>query len=87
MYVNNILKFTLLDNVLSVHNKDRVDWSAFFKNFQAMDDAEEAEKPEWTKVEDAQPLDVSLDAIVGSYHNVGDKSLAVEMKDGMLVAD
>ncbi|KAI4907612.1 hypothetical protein J4E90_009641 [Alternaria incomplexa] len=87
MYVNDILKFTLLDDVLGVRDEDRVDWSAFFKNFQAMDDAEEAEKPEWTKVKDAQPLDVSLDAIVGSYHNVGYKSLAVEMKDGMLVAD
>ena len=42
---------------------------------------------EWTKVKDAQPLDVPLEAIVGSYHNVGYKSLAIEMKDGMLVAD
>ncbi|KAI4676699.1 uncharacterized protein J4E84_009534 [Alternaria hordeiaustralica] len=87
MYVNDILKFTLLDDVLGVRDEDRVDWSAFFKNFQAMDDAEEAEKPEWTKVEDALPLDVPLDAIVGTYQNVGYKSLVIEMKDGRLVAD
>jgi CubicO group peptidase (beta-lactamase class C family) len=87
MYVNDILKFTLLDDILGVRKEDCIDWGAFFANFQAMDDAEEAEKPEWTNVEIVQPLEVSLESIVGSYYNVGYKELVLGMKDDKLVAD
>jgi hypothetical protein len=87
LYVNDILKFTLIDDVIGVRKEDRIDWGAFFKNFRAMDDAEDAEKPEWTKVESVEPLEVSLEKMAGSYHNVGYKELVLEMKDGKPVAD
>ncbi|CAN9162677.1 unnamed protein product [Alternaria alternata] len=86
-YVNDILKFTLLDEVIGVQKEDRIDWGTFFKNFQSMDDAEEAEKPEWTKVDSVEPLGIVVENIAGSYHNVGYKGLALEVKDGKLVAD
>jgi CubicO group peptidase (beta-lactamase class C family) len=87
VYVNDVLKFTLLDDALGVQEEDRVDWTAFFKNFRAMDEAEDAEKPEWTKVNMVEPLDISLDKIVGTYSNVGYKELVLETKDGKLMAD
>lgn len=87
VYVNDILKFTLLDDVLGVREDDRVDWTAFFKNFQAMDETEDAEKPEWMNVDNILPLSISLVKLVGGYHNIGYKGLALEMKDGKLMAD
>ena len=86
-YVSDILKFTLLDDVIGVRKEDRVDWGVFFKNFQTMDDAEDAEKPEWTKVESVEPLGIALEKMVGGYHNIGYKGLVLEMKNGKVMAD
>ncbi|KAL1801576.1 hypothetical protein ACET3X_001918 [Alternaria dauci] len=86
-YVNDILKFTLLDEVIGVRKEDRIDWGTFFKTFQSMDDAEAAEKPEWTKVEIVEPLDIAVEEIAGKYYNVGYKGLVLELKEGKLVAD
>jgi CubicO group peptidase (beta-lactamase class C family) len=87
VYVNDVLKFTLLDDVLGVRDDERIDWTTFFKSFRAMDDAEDVEKPEWTKVENVDPLGIPMEKMVGSYHNVGYKGLVLEMKDGKLMAD
>ncbi|KAH3916558.1 hypothetical protein HBI56_047350 [Parastagonospora nodorum] len=87
VYVNDVLKYTLLDDAIGVRQEDRIDWGPFFKNFQAMDDEEDAEKPEWTKVDKVEPLDIALEKIAGKYHNVGYKGLVLEMKDGKLTAD
>jgi hypothetical protein len=87
VYVNDVLKFTLLDDVLGVREEDRLDWTAFFTTFREMDEAEDAEKPEWTNVENVEPLGISLEKMVGGYQNVGYKGLVLEMKDGKLMAD
>jgi CubicO group peptidase (beta-lactamase class C family) len=86
-YLNDVLKFTLLDDVLDVREEDRIDWTAFFTNFRVMDEAEDTEKPEWTNVENVEPLGVPVENTVGSYHNVGYKGLVLEMKNGKLMAD
>jgi hypothetical protein len=86
-YVSDILKFTLLDDVIGVRKEDRVDWGVFFKNFHTMDDAEDAEKPEWTKVDSVEPLGIALEKMVGGYHNIGYKGLVLEMKEGKVMAD
>ena len=38
-------------------------------------------------MESVEPLDIALEKMAGSYHNVGYKGLVLEMKDGKLVAD
>jgi len=87
VYVNDVLKYTLLDDVIGVRQEERIDWGSFFKNFRAMDEEEDAEKPEWTKVDKVEPLDIAMETIAGTYYNVGYKGLVLEMKDGKLTAD
>jgi hypothetical protein len=52
-----------------------------------MDEVEDAEKPEWTNVEDVELLGVPMEKMVGRYYDVGYKGLVLEMKNGKLVAD
>jgi CubicO group peptidase (beta-lactamase class C family) len=84
----DVLKWTLIDEVLDVPKKERVDWSCFFRNLQERDDeADDEERPELAKPKHPKPLGLGLEDLVGTYHNAGYKGLALDMKDGKLMAD
>jgi CubicO group peptidase (beta-lactamase class C family) len=87
-YINETLKWTLMDEILGVPKEERVDWSAFFRGWNEMGQEEDKKvKPEFEKPENPEPLGVALEEIVGTYHDAGYKDLVIEMKDGKLVAD
>jgi CubicO group peptidase (beta-lactamase class C family) len=86
-YVNEMLKYILIDEVVGTRKEDRVDWEKFFAKWQVREEAEDSEKPEWTKVEKMEPLGIDLEKLAGRYHNVGYKGVVLEMEDGKLVAD
>lgn len=87
-YVNETLKWTLMDEILGVSKEERVDWSAFFRGWNQMGQEEDKKvKPEFEEPDNLEPLDVPLEQLVGTYHNAGYKDLVVEMKDRKLVAD
>jgi hypothetical protein len=72
---------------VGTRKEDRVDWEKFFAKWQVREEAEDSEKPEWTKVEKMEPLGIDLEKLAGRYHNVGYKGVVLEMEDGKLVAD
>jgi CubicO group peptidase (beta-lactamase class C family) len=87
-YINETLKWTLMDEILGVPKEERVDWSAFFRGWEQMAQEEDKEvKPEFEKPENSEPLGAALEEIVGTYHDAGYKDLIIGMKDGKLVAD
>jgi hypothetical protein len=87
-YINETLKWTLMDEILGVPKEERVDWSAFFRGWEQMAQEEDKEvKPEFEKPENPEPLGAALEEIVGTYHDAGYKDLIIGMKDGKLVAD
>lgn len=86
-YVNEILKYILIDEVVGVRKEDRIDWEKFFADWQVRDEAEDNEEPEWAKVDCPEPLAIALESIVGNYHNAGYKGVELELQDGKLVSD
>jgi CubicO group peptidase (beta-lactamase class C family) len=87
-WVNEVLKWTLMDEVLNAPQEERVDWSAFFRKWDKMgEDMDKEAKPELEKPEDPEPLGVPLEQLVGTYHDAGYKDLVLEMKEGKIVAD
>jgi CubicO group peptidase (beta-lactamase class C family) len=87
-YACEILKWTLMDEVLCVPKEERMDWSAFYRGWYERDEEEDKEvNPEFEKPEDPEELGVPLEQLVGRYHDAGYKDLVLEMKDGKLVAD
>jgi CubicO group peptidase (beta-lactamase class C family) len=87
-YINETLKWTLMDEILGVPKEERVDWSAFFRGWNQMGQEEDKKvKPEFEKPENPEPLGVALEEIVGTYHDAGYKDLVIETKGTKLVAD
>jgi hypothetical protein len=87
-YVNETLKWTLIDDMLGVPQDDRVDWCAFHRRWNDKEIEEDAEiKPESTRPASPDPLGLPLEALTGRYHDVGYKDLLLEIRDGKLIAD
>jgi CubicO group peptidase (beta-lactamase class C family) len=87
-FAKDVLKWTLIDEVLNVPKNERVDWPDFFRKLQQADDKADAEeKPELTRPENPEPLGLALEELAGTYHNAGYKDLVLSMEDGKLVAD
>jgi CubicO group peptidase (beta-lactamase class C family) len=89
-FLEDILMFTLIDEILNVPKEQRIDWSTLFLEWHKMDEAEAGDSdvdPELTKLENPESLGIPLENLAGTYHNAGYKDLVLQTKDGKLVAD
>ena len=86
-----ILYHVLMDDVLGVPEKERIDWEKFFSERQEENKAKGREKekndPKFQVPGNPEPLCVSLESLAGTYFNAGYKGLVLEMKNAKLVAD
>jgi CubicO group peptidase (beta-lactamase class C family) len=86
-FAEEILTFTLLDEVLGVPKEERIDWSSFFRKRHEGEGGDEDDDPELKRPENPESLGIPLEKLVGTYHDAGYKDLVLELKDGKLIAD
>jgi CubicO group peptidase (beta-lactamase class C family) len=88
-FAQQALEYTLIDELIGVPKEERVDWLPFFRNWYEIENADDDEEEdlELSRPDDPSPLSVSMEKLVGTYHNAGYKDLVLEIKDGAVVAD
>lgn len=91
-YPAQVLSQVLMDGVLGVPEKERVDWLRFWREWEEKEGEEEEGDDEddedgFQCPDCPEPLGVSIQEVAGSYYNAGYKGLVLEIKEGKLVAD
>lgn len=79
-----------MDDVLGVPEAERIDWKKFWRESMEREENEAEEEKgndEFQRPENAEPLGVEMDELVGMYRNEGYHEFVLQMKDGMVVAD
>jgi CubicO group peptidase (beta-lactamase class C family) len=87
-YATQIIFHYLVDELLKIPKRDQIDWLVFWRQWCERELADEEDDEEDLRAhEQAEPLGVPLDSLVGTYHNAGYHELVLETKYGELLAD